>query len=563
MDVRETRNEKAKDIDHKVVIATTTKVLNNTPTHVQKMYERYQKKWIAYMERTRLQDVSDKDVVDKALLFFFLEINANYAPSTLYVIYSCINSWFIMNHGYKLNNCLRINRFLKLTTSTYVANKSKVLSADEIDILLKFCMKSTFHEDTLLGVCLALQYYGLLRVADVLKVQVKDVTCEKNGTIKVTYNHMRKRINPGFVFYIPAMYQQLFHTYMNQLDPNFKPDSNFLKNYTEFEYKRINNMGYKKASNLIKKACVILGKQPTGYTGHCMRRSAATNLADQGVSFVNLKRHGQWRSDSVVEGYIANSEPIRLERLYGLMPRRPIIPTILTPHSVRKPYPFKTPAFQSDSSDDEEIAKLLREGPVFKRKAVKLPPSKSKDLLVPNTTKENGIRMQKNDTYLVSPEGEAKTKKFKATEEEEASQALLSLDNDAVTFLKEVPTTPKSSNKPMKPAETEEMDVEDDILAAWTSLDHEPPSRDLPFMSQLTQNTTTGSVNLRNKEPETAPAPRREPTPPSTPKPAERTIDTTEENRKNVPKMILDLKEYLKGSTDFHNCSFTFNFTKE
>jgi len=47
-----------------------------------------------------------------------------------------------------------------------------------------------------------------------------------------------------------------------------------------------------------------------GYTVHAFRRSAATNLADAGVSFVNLKRHGQWKSDSVIEGYIANSKAL-------------------------------------------------------------------------------------------------------------------------------------------------------------------------------------------------------------------------------------------------------------
>lgn len=57
-------------------------------------------------------------------------------------------------------------------SSTHVAKKLKVLSADQTDILLKFCEKSKFHEDVLLGVTVALQYYGLLQNLDVLKVQM-------------------------------------------------------------------------------------------------------------------------------------------------------------------------------------------------------------------------------------------------------------------------------------------------------------------------------------------------------------------------------------------------------
>ena len=102
------------------------------------------------------------------------------------------------------------------------------------------------------------------------------------------------------------------------MDTDVDKDTRFLKNFTLLENKRTQNTEYKKISNMIKKACAILGLDPAGYTGHCMRRSAATNMADRGASFVNLKRHGQWKWDTVVEGYIANSEPIRLERLEKL-----------------------------------------------------------------------------------------------------------------------------------------------------------------------------------------------------------------------------------------------------
>ena len=44
------------------------------------------------------------------------------------------------------------------------------------------------------------------------------------------------------------------------------------------------------------------------------------NLADAGVSFINLKQHEQWASNRVVEGYIANSLPIHQECLNCLLP---------------------------------------------------------------------------------------------------------------------------------------------------------------------------------------------------------------------------------------------------
>ena len=83
---------------------------------------------------------------------------------------------------------------------------------------------------------------------------------------------------------------------------------------------RIQNMGRNNLNILQETACSKLKKSKNGYTSHCWRRSAATNLADAGVLFINLKRHGQWVSDSVVEGYIANSKPQHQERLHCLLP---------------------------------------------------------------------------------------------------------------------------------------------------------------------------------------------------------------------------------------------------
>ncbi|KAJ8981011.1 hypothetical protein NQ317_008259 [Molorchus minor] len=43
------------------------------------------------------------------------------------------------------------------------------------------------------------------------------------------------------------------------------------------------------------------------YTGHCLRRSSATLLADAGVDITTIKRHAGWKSMTVAEGYVENS----------------------------------------------------------------------------------------------------------------------------------------------------------------------------------------------------------------------------------------------------------------
>nr|XP_011313355.1 PREDICTED: uncharacterized protein LOC105272829 [Fopius arisanus] len=47
--------------------------------------------------------------------------------------------------------------------------------------------------------------------------------------------------------------------------------------------------------------------EPEIYTGHMFRRTLGTLLADAGGTITEIKRHGNWRSVSVAEGYVENS----------------------------------------------------------------------------------------------------------------------------------------------------------------------------------------------------------------------------------------------------------------
>lgn len=50
---------------------------------------------------------------------------------------------------------------------------------------------------------------------------------------------------------------------------------------------------------------------PSLYTGHTFRRTSATLVAEEGASLVQIKRLGGWKSTSVAEGYIDNTNRSR------------------------------------------------------------------------------------------------------------------------------------------------------------------------------------------------------------------------------------------------------------
>ncbi|RVE53695.1 hypothetical protein evm_001587 [Chilo suppressalis] len=67
-------------------------------------------------------------------------------------------------------------------------------------------------------------------------------------------------------------------------------------------------MGQNKIGSIPREIATFLGLlEPPLYTGHCFRRTSATLLAESGADLLSLKRHGGWKSNSVVEGYIEDS----------------------------------------------------------------------------------------------------------------------------------------------------------------------------------------------------------------------------------------------------------------
>jgi len=101
-------------------------------------------------------------------------------------------------------------------------------------------------------------------------------------------------MNPGFKYTLPAIYTPLFDRYIDELQKSstFGPDgsSRFLKNMNKRAGTCVQNTGINTVRGWVKASCTMLG------------------IADTGVSFINLKHHGQC---TFVEGYIVNSKPLR------------------------------------------------------------------------------------------------------------------------------------------------------------------------------------------------------------------------------------------------------------
>lgn len=144
---------------------------------------------------------------------------------------------------------------------------------------------------------------GALRGDEIVNIKIEDIKEEGNLLLvnvpKTKTNVQRKfTINDTFVSTVKKY---------KALRPSSLPTGRFFLNYQKSRCTS-QVIGKNKIAKVPQEIAQLLKlENPELYTGHCFRRTSATLLADFGANITTLKRHGGWKSDTVAEGYIADS----------------------------------------------------------------------------------------------------------------------------------------------------------------------------------------------------------------------------------------------------------------
>ena len=118
----------------------------------------------------------------------------------------------IDKYGTNLKRMVWLTKYIKTETLHYVAKKSKTFSAEQIHDVILHCMFSGNRDPKVMlyGVCIAVMYYGLIRMNEAYLVQVKDVKIvgeEDFKKIQINFDYQQKRKNNGFTYYIPSIFE--------------------------------------------------------------------------------------------------------------------------------------------------------------------------------------------------------------------------------------------------------------------------------------------------------------------------------------------------------------------
>ena len=256
----------------------------------------------------------EKPLSEGLLLSFLVEQSKTKAASTLWTMYSLIKKYMALECGFDLGHSPQISNFLKTLARMHLKKKAPAFSREELFMFLR-----TAPSESKVLICklvLLVGFYGGLRCSEMVALMWKDLVFTEEGILITIQKSKTDQAGIGAVKLIPRMKEEL-------LCPVFY----FLK------YKAVVNgptgrlfrvvcngrftkgpMGKNTISCFPKDIAVFLGlENPQTYTGHSLRVSSATVLADEGGDNLVLKRHGRWSSDAIAEDYVRNSKRCRID----------------------------------------------------------------------------------------------------------------------------------------------------------------------------------------------------------------------------------------------------------
>ncbi|XP_060516643.1 uncharacterized protein LOC132708080 [Cylas formicarius] len=237
---------------------------------------------------------------EDTLLVYFKELAKKYKSSSLWTFYSMLKSTLYIKHNVKIDHYAKLHALLKRQSEGYQPKKSKAFTGQEIN---KFIYEAPDTKYLATKVALIMGVMGACRSNELHAMKIQHVTFYE-GCTRVIVPVTKTKIPRNFT--ITEKFHDIVKKYANLRLPNAS-DSFFMNFQNGKCTKQV--IGINKFAKMGREIASFLQiKNPERYTGHCLRRSSATLYVDAGASMTALKRHGGWKSASVAEGYIADSQ---------------------------------------------------------------------------------------------------------------------------------------------------------------------------------------------------------------------------------------------------------------
>ncbi|XP_074034709.1 uncharacterized protein [Leptinotarsa decemlineata] len=285
----------------------------------------YQKEYKIYLDWLTRKNVMPKDVTETVFLAYFQELSETYSPNSLWTKWSMLKSMVTIHEKRDITKFNELQAFLKRKSKSYKPKKSAVLSPKDVIRFLKdapndihllhkvifflFSFLCVFISFFLLYVVLIMGYFGGCRSQELFNMKISDIE-DRDSVMVVNVPESKTGVSKKFTVVDEKEFSALplLRLYMSLRPKGIE------RFFLSFRQNKCTSqpIGKNMFGKIPSKIAMYLGlPNSSSYTGHCLRRTSATALANAGATMTNLKRHGGWKSSTVAEGYLEDSIELR------------------------------------------------------------------------------------------------------------------------------------------------------------------------------------------------------------------------------------------------------------
>ncbi|XP_031350101.1 uncharacterized protein LOC116175885 [Photinus pyralis] len=247
-----------------------------------------------------------KKTVEDTILAYFTTDLASYKASSLWSKNSMLRTTIHLNEGVDISKFPSVIPFLKRKGEGYTPKKSLILTDENVD---SFLLSAQDEHHLLNKVILIFGVAGACRRQELVFLQTTNVEDqEKHFLVKMGIIDTKTKKDRSFVI-LPGKHN-LLHIIRKYIAirPKVTSHNRFFINYQNGKC-TVQPVGVHKVGGVPSVVAKFLNlTNASSYTGHSFRRTSASLLANAGGSMTDIMRHGGWRSASVAEGYVEESE---------------------------------------------------------------------------------------------------------------------------------------------------------------------------------------------------------------------------------------------------------------
>lgn len=318
------------------------------PAKSEARYKRVWEEFVSFLkDKTKYPKKGTREPTEAEYLTYMRHLKkAGRKPSSLCSIFSILGT----QHNSKYGKVLK-DRYpslwlrLKNGKKDFATKKAKTFSQEEVlGFIQKECDETDIQgwQDKALA---TISFFGGLRSAELRSINIESIAARPDGSLFVNYAGAKRtaekaqrqfiipKDEPSFVAAVKTHVENLSKQKIisGPLARRVSPSNNFQQT----------PIGRNSFYALPKRIAKAIGKDPDGYSGHSMRRSAALCAADAGASVLELKRHFGWTSDAMPLVYVDSSVQ-QQQNMANYLSRTTNAPA--TAPTLQDPQPLPAPA---------------------------------------------------------------------------------------------------------------------------------------------------------------------------------------------------------------------------